>query len=46
MSAASDEKPHVEIPMRISAAAILLCALDLEAWDSALSDTIIARKLI
>ncbi len=40
VSAASDEKPHVEIPMRISAAAILLCALDLEAWDGALSDTI------
>ena len=46
-SVTSDEKPHIEIPMRISAAAILLCALDSGAWDDAFSDTIpIALSLL
>ena len=41
VSAISDEKPHIEIPMRTSAAAILLCAIDFEAWDdAAFSDAI------
>lgn len=38
--AKSDEKPHIEIPMRISAAAILLCAVNFEESDEAISDII------
>ena len=43
--ASSDEKPHLDIPMRISAAAIILCAVlptrsDRETLDKALSDTL------
>ena len=42
----SDEKPHIEIPMRLSAAAIILCAIisqqcdDFETTNKALSDTL------
>ena len=49
----SDEKPHLEIPMRLSAAAIILCATilqpcdDFEMTNKALSDTLpIALSLL
>lgn len=51
--APSDEKPHLEIPMRLSAAAIILCAIipqqcdDFETTNKALSDTLpIALSLL
>lgn len=49
----SDEKPHLEIPMRLSAAAIILCAIitqpcvDFKTTNKALSDTLpIALSLL
>ena len=49
----SDEKPHLEIPMRLSAAAIILCAIipqpcdDYDMTNKALSDTLpIALSLL
>ncbi|KAL7432808.1 hypothetical protein ACHAXH_001882, partial [Discostella pseudostelligera] len=44
-SSNSDEKPHVRIPMRVSAAAILLCSVilqpcNLTTWDKASSDAL------
>ena len=41
----SDEKPHISIPMRVSAAAILLCSVifqpcDFETWDKVSSDSL------
>jgi len=52
-SLSSDEKPHVEIPMRLSAAAIILCAIKPQSCDDfsmttkVLSDTLpIALSLL
>ena len=52
-SPSSDEKPHIEIPMRLSAAAIILCAIIpqqcdyFETTNKALSDTLpIALSLL
>ena len=49
----SDEKPHIYIPMRLSAAAIILCAAlpqhcnNFEMWDKAFSDALpIAMSLL
>jgi len=44
-SSNSDEKPHIRIPMRVSAAAILLCSVilqpcNLTTWDKACSDAL------
>ena len=45
-SVSSDEKPHTVMPMRLSAAAVLLCAIipqpidDFEVMNKAISDTI------
>ena len=45
-SSSGDEKPHVDIPMRLSAAAIILCAAlrrpcnNFETWDKAISDAL------
>jgi len=36
----SKEMPHIEIPMRISAATILICAVNFQVSDEALSDAI------
>jgi hypothetical protein len=38
--ATSNEKSHVEIPMRVSAAAIILCAIGFEMRDDTYSDVI------